>query len=165
MSDNIAELIAVLEEKRHLLESMQSILENERKLIVELKAAEVEQLNSRKEELIEGVNRLNKRFQSVLRKTSREMQLPEESSLSPLIARLNRPEKDCLQNLQNGLITVSGKIGELAAVNKGLLENSLRFIERSMTFFGRFFKKNDTYGVTGRMTESSSGSRLVCKEI
>ncbi len=165
MSDNICELMSVLEDKLSALEQMRSILEDEQRNIVELKAAEVEELSSRKEEATERIQKLNERCRPLLIAAFRDVGLPDESNLSSLIARLKHPARNEVIALQSNIIRTANKVEELVAVNKGLLERSLNFIERSMGFFRGMFSKGGLYGSTGRMLEAPPGARLIRREM
>jgi flagellar biosynthesis/type III secretory pathway chaperone len=160
-----AELVDVLTAKEETLRLLQSILEEEQTCIVELKTDELNRLTSRKEEVADKIRHLNEGLRETLARSFKEWGITGEINLSPVIEKLNGPERKRILGLQDALVSVSLKIEDLLARNRDLLKNSLRIVETSMSFFRRVLSRSDTYGNAGHMMEIPAASRLVCKEI
>lgn len=165
MSGCVAELIRVLKEKQDSLECMQSILEEENKCIVGLDSDSLAITSAHKEQIIEKISVLNETCRTALQRAHRELETKDGGSLSSLIARLKQPEQDVVCSLQKRLLIVAKKNEQLLSLNKGLLENSLSLVNRSLRFFVGLLSNADTYGNAGRMTESTAGARLIRKEM
>ncbi|HKZ16783.1 MAG TPA: flagellar protein FlgN [Geobacteraceae bacterium] len=160
-----SELVDVLTAKEDALRLLQSILEEERIYIVELKTDKLNETTSRKEEVAAKISDLKERLRETLSRSFKEWGMSGEINLSPVIEKLRGPEKERLLGLQDSLILLSRKIEELLSGNRDLLNSSLRIVESSMSFFRRALSRSDTYGNAGHMTEIPAASRLVCKEI
>jgi len=159
------ELVDVLTAKEDSLRLLRSILEEEQRCIVELRADELNKMTCRKEEVAETVRELNERLRETLTRSFRELNLAGEINLSPVIEKLNGLEKDKLLSLQDRLVSVAHNIENLLSVNGGLLESSLRLVNGSMNFFKQVLSKSDTYGNAGRMMETPAATRIICREI
>jgi hypothetical protein len=165
MKRNIAELISTLAEKGELLRDMRRLLEQEQACLVSLDMAKLEE---NQQELARVMGRMAEISDSCRAKISVigvELGLPENASLSPIIARMSQPEKGALREAQARIAADSQGLNGTLALNRGLLEDSLKVVERSVNFFNRLFNPVETYGLAGSMVSRSGGSRFICKEI
>jgi flagellar biosynthesis/type III secretory pathway chaperone len=164
MKKSLAVLVEVLNEKNGKLLHLKTLLEEEQEYISRFRAVELEDVNLRKEQLIEELKIARKNVRAALSECCREYSLAGDAGLPALIGKLPMPEKEDLSILRDGLVSLSGKIEKLLAANRGLLQSGLSIINRSMGFFRSVFSKSDTYGSSGRMMEAPA-TRLICKEI
>ncbi len=164
MSNSLDGLVGVLNEKYGKLLDLKTVLEEEQGHISRFRAAELDEMTLRKEQLIEELKVTREKVRSALSACCRQYGLPAGSGLAALIGKLPDPENGELSALRGNLAALSIKIGELLAANRGRLESGLSVINRSIGFFRRVFSKSDTYGSSGRMMEAPS-ARLFCKEI
>jgi hypothetical protein len=94
-----------------------------------------------------------------------ELGLSANTTLSPIIARLHQPEQGALRDAQTRVSAHSQALNGALALNRGLLEDSLKVVDRSVSFFNRLFNPGETYGLAGSLVSRRGGSRFVCKEI
>lgn len=165
MTETIAELIGVLTEKGTILEEMRNLLEEEQKCIVALDLARMEANQEEIDKATVRMETLNNNCRLLIAKSGEELGLSGNSTLTPIISRVRPPEKDRLEGLQTSLFSSSSALDGLLAVNRGLIQDSLGVVERSISFFNVVFTKSTTYGEAGRMVSNPTGVRLVCKEI
>ncbi len=165
MSGGIAELIATMAEKKDALDCLRVILEEEKELIIGLESEKLQINSSRKLHVFEKITALSSRCRAALDEACREAGVAGGDALSPLINGLKKPEKDQIRALQSEILGAARENERLLALNKGLLENSLRLVDRSLNFFSKFLTSANTYGEAGRIVELPLGARLVCKEI
>ena len=164
MKGSVTELIAALGEKGAVLNRLGTLLQKEQGFLTSLDLAGLEQ---NQQEVVEGMDRLarlSEQCKRLMASLAAELGLSDGSSLSPIIARLGHPEQKALREAQSAITASSKALGSALALNRGLLEDSLKVVERSVSFFNRLFNPNDTYGVAGSLVARRGGSRFVCKE-
>lgn len=165
MSRVISELIDVLSDKQNALERLHAILVEENAMIVGLDSQGLKINTTKKLQVLERISILNDRCHNALADACRETGNSGGDTLSHLVAGLMQPESDKIRTLQKALLYAARKNERLLELNKGLLENSLSMVDRSLKFFSKFLTSSNTYGEAGRILEVPAGSRLVCKEI
>jgi hypothetical protein len=154
-----------LTEKREALECLQGILEEENALITGLDTEGLQINSSRKLQVLERITTINNRCRTALADACREIGGSGGSTLSPLLAWLNQPEKDNMRALQKTILGVAKNNERLIELNKSLLESSLGLVNRSLMFFAKFLTSGGTYGQAGRMIEAPAGAWLFRKEM
>jgi hypothetical protein len=165
MKQRIAELIATLAEKGALLREMRLLLQQEQECLVSLDLARLEENQQEIARTMAQMERLSGTCKSMIASIGAEQGLPGDATLSPIIARMAQPEQGALREAQKRVAADSKALSGTVALNRGLLEDSLRVVDRSVNFFNRLFNPVDTYGLAGSMVARRGGSRFVCKEI
>ena len=164
MKQNIAELISKLAEKGALLQDMRRLLQQEQACLVALDLAGLEQNQQEIAGTMERMEAHSRTLKSMIAALGAELGLPGEATLTPIIARLAQPEQGALRAAQTRIRADSKEMDGDLALNRGLLEDSIKVVERSVSFFNRLFNPGDTYGMAG-LVSRRGGSRFVCKEI
>lgn len=164
MDRSIEELVAALSEKGELLIKLQGLLQEEQRCLTSLDLAGLEENQQQVLGAMERLERLSGKCKGMIGALAAKFGLAGELSLSPIIARLAQPEQKALREAQTAVSAGSKDLGRALALNRGLLEDSLNVVGRSVTFFNRLFNPGDTYGVAGSIVASRGGSRFVCKE-
>jgi hypothetical protein len=165
MSETITALIEVLTEKGVVLEEMRILLEEEQECIIALDLARMARNQEAIDQATAKMESLNGNCRELIEKSGAELGLLSNNTLSPIIERAGTPDKDLLSGLQTRIFSCSTALNHLLAVNRGLIQDSLGVVERSISFFNSVLGTGSTYGEEGRMVSGRSGSRLVCKEI
>lgn len=165
MTTDIDALITALKEKGALLDEMYRLLEEEQNCIVALDMARLEANQSAIDSAMVRMERLNVNCRALLAKAGDTFGLDNNGRLTPLIERTAGRERLMLQGLQKDLTTSTTAVDNLLSLNRGLLQDSLGIVDRSLNFFNGLFNSPTTYGEAGRMKNTKSGARLVCKEI
>ena len=165
MKPNIADLISKLAEQGTLLQEMRRLLEQEQSCMVSLDLARLEENQQEIAGTMERMAQLSDACREMIAAIGAEQGLPGGATLSPIIARLAHPEKGALQEAQARISADSKALSGALTLNRTLLEDSLRMVDRSVSFFNRLFNPGDTYGLAGSIVARRGGSRFVCKEI
>jgi hypothetical protein len=165
MKRNIAELISTLANKGELLREMRRLLQQEQACLVALDMVKLEENQQEIARVMVRMAELSDSCRAKISVIGVELGLPGNASLSPIIARMSHPEKGALREAQARIAADSQGLSGTLALNRGLLEDSLKVVERSVNFFNRLFNPVDTYGLAGSMVARPGGSRFVCKEI
>ena len=165
MKRDIAELIAALAEKGVLLQEMRRLLQQEQSCLVSLDLARLEENQQEIAGAMERMAQLSDACRGMIAAIGAEQGLPANATLSPIIARMAQPEQGALREAQTRIAADSRALRGDLALNRTLLDDSLKMVDRSVSFFNRLFSPGDTYGLAGSIVARSGGSRFVCKEI
>lgn len=165
MKGSIAVLIASLTEKGELLKQLKVLLQEEQSCLIALDLAKLEENQQEITAAMERMAQLSKGCKSMIDSLGAELGLAGNVTLSPVIARLAQPEQQALREAQSKVAADSRALGGALDLNRGLLEDSLKMVDKSVNFFNRLFNPGDTYGVAGAIVSRRGGSRFVCKEI
>ena len=133
--------------------------------MVALDLARLEENQQQISDLMARMEKLSQSSKAQIAALGSQLGLPEGSSLSPVIARLAQPEQGALKEARAKVLADSQALNGTLTLNRGLLEDSLKVVDRSVTFFNRLFNPGQTYGYGGSLVASRGGSRFVCKEI
>jgi dsRNA-specific ribonuclease len=165
MKQSIEELISKLAEKGTLLQEMRRLLQQEQSCLVALDLTRLEENQQEIARTMEKMEQLSDTCKAMIAAIGAELGLPGNATLSPIIDRMAQPEKGALKEAQSRIAADSKALGGDLALNRGLLEDSLKVVERSVSFFNRLFSPGDTYGLAGSLVSRRGASHFVCKEI
>jgi len=165
MKRSIAELISTLVEKGALLQEMKRLLQEEQSCLISLDLARLEENQLEIAGAMERMALLSDSCRGMIASLGVQLGFADTTTLSPIIARLGQPEQGALQEAQARIKADSQELGGALALNRGLLEDSLKVVDRSVVFFNRLFNPGDTYGLAGSIVARRGGSRFICKEI
>jgi len=164
-TSSLKELISVLSEKAHLLETVQKALEEEQRCLIESRPEGIEENTRRAGEFISSVFLLNNRFKTLLGRTGNELGLPDAGSLSMVISGVDPEGQLQLKALQARCFSAADAIKSLISMNERLIKNSLEIIGRSISLFSRILGGGETYGAAGRILNGKSAAGIICREI
>jgi flagellar biosynthesis/type III secretory pathway chaperone len=165
MPSCLPQLITALSSKRDEMGKLLQLLQEEQRSIIEIDLAELENLESRKRDLLGVMERGNAEYRLLLRDAARELQLEKVENLSPLIAKAVPPFRDTLKGLQAKILEHGESLNRILKFNGELLSGSLDHVRQNIAFFDAVMNRRKTYGDAGTMIMGGSKSRFVCKEI
>jgi hypothetical protein len=165
MKRSISELIATLAEKAALLKELQSLSQQEQSCLVSLDLQALDENQQKMEQAMDRMSTLSERCRGLMASIGTQLGLPNDANLSPIISRLPQPEQLALKEAQSTVLEESRELNGALNQNRGLLQDSLNVVQRSVIFFNRLFNPGDTYGVAGSLVARRGGSRFVCKEV
>jgi hypothetical protein len=165
MKSSTAQLIDTLSEKGTLLQEMKGLLQQEQACLVALDLAGLEENQQRISDTMDRMAQLSGSCRAQVAALGAEVGLAGDATLSPIIARLSQPDQGALREAQARVAAQSQGLDGALALNRGLLEDSLKVVDRSVSFFNRLFNPGETYGLAGSLVSRRGGSRFVCKEI
>lgn len=165
MRQRTAELIATLAQKGELLREMRRLLHKEQECMIALDLSGLEENQQEISRVMQHMTDLSESCKAMISALGAEFGLPGSSALTPVIERMPQPEQGALRAAQKQVAADSKELGGALELNRGLLEDSLKVVERSVTFFNRLFNPVDTYGLAGSLVARRGASRFVCKEI
>lgn len=165
MGQGVLQLLSALSEKERLLEEMLKVLEDERRCILTRDLAGLDEQVEKKIELFESLEGLGSHCREIVDEMSADLDLAEEKTLSPVIARLADPQREQLQGVQRSLLERGALLEGMLASNADLLQGALQTVNRSLDFFGQLFKNDsNTYGNAGKMLGAKNSPRIIRRE-
>ncbi len=164
-TNSITDLLAVLDEKAGILESVRETLEEEQRLIIEARPEHLAENTARALEFISVMELAKNRFRTLLLRTGKELGLTGCDSLSSLIPGADPEAQLKLRAAQKRCLAAADAISRLLAMNEGLLRNSLDIIDRSISLFSRLLGGCETYGAAGRIQSGKAQAGILCREI
>ena len=165
MKQSIAQLITALAEKGALLQQLKRLMQQEQACLVSLDLARLEENQQEIARTMELMAQASDTCKTMIAGIAAAQGLPGSATLSPIIARLVGPEQGALKEAQSRVAADAQALNGTLALNRTLLEDSLKLVDRSVNFFNRLFNPVDTYGLAGSLVARRGGSRFVCKEI
>ena len=165
MNKSVAELIAALAEKGSVLRELKALCQREQSCLTALDLASMDENEEEMAAAMDRLARLSERCRQLIGALGSELGLSGNQTLSPVIARLPQPEQLALREAQATVNADARALNGLLTMNRGLLEESLKFVQQSVNFFNRLFNPGDTYGMGGSLVSRRGGSRFVCKEV
>lgn len=165
MVETLLQLITLLSEKREILEKVLPLLEQENRCIVALDLDGLGEVLELKGGLLDRLQETSERSRLVLKQLACELGVPEAESVSPLLAKLEPPQRELLRGLQGALLESGAAFERLLGMNGELLQGALGTVNRSLDFFGRLFNRNATYGGAGKFVTGAPRPRIVSGEV
>jgi hypothetical protein len=165
MSSCLPQLVTALSSKRDEMGKLLQLLQEEQKCIIEVDIAELENLESRKRDLLGVMERGSAEYRLLLKDAARELKLEKAENLSPIIQKISSPLRETLSLLQSSLLEIGDSLNRVLDFNRDLLTGSLNHVRENMAFFDAVMNRRKTYGEAGTMVMNGNKSRLVCKEI
>lgn len=156
-----------LNEINAALGEMHALALQERKDIVELNLAGLNERGGAIEKLLARTGDLNTQIAAQIGSACEALGLAGEKTLSRLITVLPKPDGDKYARLQKTVRTDSRAIENELAINRALLKDSLAFTSYSLQTFTGILKASSgsTYGQKGRFVDTIDQPRIICKEI
>lgn len=158
-------LTDVLTQQVTVLQELQQVLQLEQKAILDLDTAEMELLNSRKEELLIRQRAAADTLRLAMSETAAELRLPGSATLSEIIDAMPVPMKAQVQPLQQAVRQTGSSVSVVAGQNRQMLEQFLGVVNDSLGFILRILNTSNTYGVRGTyLPNHQAGAVMVSKE-
>ncbi|NJD37901.1 MAG: flagellar protein FlgN [Geobacter sp.] len=158
-------LTDVLTRQVAVLQELQQVLQQEQKAIVGLDTAEMELLNSRKEELLNRQRTVADTLRQAMTETAAELRLPGSATLTEIIDAMPASAKAQVQPLQQSARQTGSSVSIVAGQNRRMLEQFLGVVNDSLGFILRILNTSNTYGVRGTyLPNHQAGAVMVSKE-
>jgi len=164
MQELIMRLTALLYESEQTLQELLDILAEERRSLMQMETARLEDLTFDKQVLHERLQVASCKYRQLLSLLAEAVGVPGATTLSPLLSKLPQPQSGELRELQGRLLKLGRRLEQLGNENERLLSNALSTVNRSLDFFGRIFSRSATYSGNGGVTSVGTAPRRVCGE-
>ena len=165
MSAGVRDLTRILDEETALAKQLVEMLQQDQRRVIEQDVDALEESNLRKEELILRLGALEQSRRDVARALAGSLGVPpDEARVAALCERLG-PAGAPLEASAQKLRAVLASLGELVAVGRGFLEQSILGI-RSMLNLIQTLRAPDpgAYDASGRPAQPTEGQPMTLRQ-
>jgi flagellar biosynthesis/type III secretory pathway chaperone len=161
----LTDLSDLLHKELDVHRSLLSLLQEERRIVVDCSTEELIQTNKEKENLVLKIRILEQSREAILRKIADKMGLSaDELTLSKLEERLKEPFATQLQTLRSKLSAILQSIGEVNQENRVFLQHSVDFVKGSLALIRYLTVSGPTYMASGTLDGDRIDGRLVSEK-
>lgn len=162
MSDNIEQLIAVLEKSESIYQQLLPVFQKEKKATL---SSDPEQLSSAvadKQALLAQMGVLERQRQLLINKISITWSVPvKELRLSGLADRTQGTQAARLRRLNSSLKALVQKIKRANEENRRLIQHCLGIVHGAFGFLQHWMMPTDVYGSSGQVSRQHNNGNLV----
>jgi flagellar biosynthesis/type III secretory pathway chaperone len=145
--------------------SLLSLLQKERRIVVDCSIEQLIQTNKEKENLVLKIRILEQSREAILEKIADQMGLsPDTLTLSQLEERLKEPFARQLGALRSKLSAILQSIREVNEENRVFLQHSVDFVKGSLALIRYLTVPNPTYGGSGTLGGDGFDGRVVSEK-
>jgi len=161
----LRDLSDVLDKELELYRSLLSLLQKERRTVVDCSIEDLIQINKEKENLVLKMRILEQSRQTLLKKIAEVMGIPPELlTLSVLEERLEEPLAKQLSALRSKLRAILQSIREANEENRVFLQHSVDFVKGSLDLIRHLTLTSPIYMPTGGIESDRCDSRFVSEK-
>ncbi|MBJ6724825.1 flagellar protein FlgN [Geomesophilobacter sediminis] len=160
---HVLDLLTTLSEKERLLEEMLAVLEAERNCILTRDLDGLDEQVEKKIALFASLEELGEQARGLVFEMAADLQIPDAKSLSPVIARLDEPQRESLQGVQRVLLDRGAVVQKMLTANADLLNGALQTVTQSLNFFANIFNPGNTYGNAGKIVGSGARPAMISR--
>jgi flagellar biosynthesis/type III secretory pathway chaperone len=161
----LTDLSDLLHKELDVHRSLLSLLQKERRIVVDCSTEELIQTNKEKENLVLKIRILEQSREAILRKIADKMGLSaDELTLSKLEERLKEPFATQLQTLRSKLSAILQSIREVNQENRVFLQHSVDFVKGSLALIRYLTVSSPTYMASGTLDGERSDGRFVSEK-
>ena len=165
MERQLSDLSDLLGKELDLYRSLLSLLQKERRTVVDCSIEDLIQINKRKENLVLKMRILEQSRQSLLEELAEAIGIPTEAlTLSVLEERLEEPMATKLNILRSKLSAILQSIREANEENRVFLQHSVDFVKGSLDLIRHLTLTSPTYMASGGLDGDGCNSRFVSEK-
>ena len=161
----VTDLSDLLGKEYALYQSLLSLLQKERRIVVDCSATDLIQTNKEKENLVLKIRILEQSRQAIIEELAERMGLSsDELTLSTLEERLKEPFAGRLRTLRSKLSAVLQSIREANEENRVFLQHSVDFVKGSLALIRYLTVSSPTYVASGALDGDRCDARFVSEK-
>ena len=161
----LADLSDLLYKEFDIYRSLLSLLQEERRIIVDCSIEDLIQTNKEKENLVLKIRILEQSREGILEKLADRIGLSsDELTLSTLEERLKEPFATQLQTLRSNLSAILQSIREVNEENRVFLQHSVDFVKGSLALIRYLTVSSPKYVASGALNGDRWDGRFVSKK-
>jgi flagellar biosynthesis/type III secretory pathway chaperone len=166
LDDTVAELKIILEEELCTHRDLLDLSHRERKAIIEGNIDQLQNIVSRKGEIIAHVKTLEERRQQVSAKAGHDLELgTPDITLKDLIEHMDTSQRKIFQSIHDDLIFILKQLGRINRLNARLISRSFEYVDNNIKFFVESALHNTTYGKGGNVTKNRRERKLLDQKV
>jgi flagellar biosynthesis/type III secretory pathway chaperone len=161
----LTDLSDLLGKELDLYRSLLSLLQKERRTVVDCSIEDLIQINKKKENLVLKIRILEQSRGALLEKLAQSIGItPEALTLSVLEERLKEPFVSQLRSLRSNLRAILQSIREANEENRVFLKHSVDFVRGSLDLIQHLTLASPTYMASGGLDGDRCDSRFVSEK-
>lgn len=161
----LTDLSDLLRREFDIYRSLLSLLQKERRIVVDCSIEDLIQTNKEKENLVLKIRILEQSREAILEKLADRMGLlPDELTLSTLEQRLKEPFATQLRTLHSNLSAILQSIREVNEENRIFLQHSVDFVKGSLALIRYLTVSSPKYMASGALDGDQFDSRFVSEK-
>ncbi|MBW2056217.1 MAG: flagellar protein FlgN [Deltaproteobacteria bacterium] len=161
----LTDLSDLLARELEIYRSLLSLLQQERRIVVDCSIPELIQATKEKENLVLKIRILEQSRQAILQDLAGRMGLsPDELTLSALEARLEEPLAGRLRSLRSNLSAILRSIQEANEENRVFLQHSADFVRGSLALIRYLAVSSPKYAASGVLDGDRGGGRFLSEK-
>ena len=159
-------LLRLLEEETDLYRSLLSVLQKEKKAVVDSRLEELDEAGKEKEGLILKIRFLEEKRMRFQKRLGDSMGYePEELTLTKLSQLVEEPYSIRLKICYSNLLGMIPSIQKINHSNRSLLTHSLELVKGSLSLLNNFVASNAVYYHTGEMQMRDGSGNVLSGKI
>jgi len=160
-------LLQVLEGEKDLYRSLLSVLQQEKKAVINSNLNDLNESGKKKENLVLKIRILEEQRITLLKKLCEILELSHHNlTLRTLSDSVGEPYSNRFKEYHSYLLALIQSIQEINHSNRDLMTHSLELIKSSLFFLNNFMGASPVYYRTGKIqNEKQSGGRVLCGRI
>lgn len=161
----LTDLRDLLDRELDVYRSLLSLLQKERKIVVDCSIPELIQANKEKENLVLKIRILEQSREAIREDLAERMGLsPDELTLSTLEQRLKEPLATQLRTLRSKLSAILQSIREVNEENRVFLQHSADFVKGSLALIRYLTVSSPKYMASGALNGDRFDGRFVSEK-
>ena len=167
MNNLLDKLLLLLKKEVSFSEELLNILQNEKKLLIDLELKALEENNQEKEVLLLKIARLEEERIDMLKEVSPELGIPLSDNLTLLsLSKLvGDPYAFSLRDSYNYLRPLLDNIKQANQENMSLLHHALSNVQESISFLNGLIQEDPTYAHTGTFQNQKKNGRSILGKV
>jgi flagellar biosynthesis/type III secretory pathway chaperone len=162
MLTNLSDLLG---KELDLYRSLLSLLQKERRIVVDCSIEDLVQINKKKENIVLKIRILEQSREVILEKLAETIGIPPEGlTLAALEEHLKKPFASRLRSLRSNLRAILQSIREANDENRVFLQHSVDFVRGSLDLIQHLTVASPTYMASGGLDADRCNSRFVSEK-
>lgn len=146
--------------------SLLSVLEGEKKAIIESNLGELEKTGKEKEELLLKIRIIEEQRQIMIKDLAKSLECsPHDLTITKLAERVEEPYSARFKSLCSDLLPLAKTVRDVNGANKALLRHSVELIRSSFAFLNNLIAANAVYYRSGRMQQNDQSGKVLCGSV
>jgi len=159
-------LLGLLEGEAGHYRSLLSVLEGEKKAIVESNLGDLGETGKEKEALLSKIRIIEEQRQSMIENLAESLGCsPHDLTITTLAELVEEPYSARFNSLCSDLLPLAKTVHDANDANKALLRHSVELIKSSFAFLNNLITANVVYYRSGRMRQNDQSGKVLCGSI
>jgi len=158
--------VGLLEQGTGIYETLLSVLQREKKAIIDSNFKDSNEAGKQKENLVLKIRILEEERLRVQERLADSLGYqPEDLTVTKLSQLVEEPYSTRLESCRSNLLALLQSIQEVNNSNKALIMHSLELVRGSLNLLGNLISDNPVYYRSGRVQMGDQTGKVLCGEI